>query len=477
MKVLIYHWTQDDFPKLRGGGIQVYQRDILPEHLKIDDVYLTVLSSGSADLYDFFRPSTRIERLTSSTPGLQRFGVINSPIPAPGVLFWGNSLSLRHQETIEMFFDFVKLHGFDVIHFNHLEGLPAEVLAIKKLLPHIKILFSMHDYYSLCPQVTFLYQGRELCDDSQSGKKCQSCLPVDPLTFSVSRRRADRLSSKLIDMGLNPAGRLAKMIQKFFHKIVFPKPKTERRYSPPEDVFENWHQIVDLINEHVDYVLPVSDRVRQIALRHGIKEDILKVLRLGKNEATRFRGAPTPNGPFVLENGSLTLVFLGYMTLHKGFFFLLETFEQMPLELSRRINLVVAAKTPKDPSALDRLMRLRPKLKSLTHYNGYTHDQLDEILKPGSIGILCHLCEETGPLTAWEMHCRRIPFLTSDLGGAPEIAGCEKMVYEHGNVQECIERIRMILDGEITHEEYWKNSLTPITVEEHCKELLSYYRI
>jgi len=360
MKVLIYHWTQDDFPKLRGGGIQVYQRDILPELLKVDDVHLTVLSSGSADLYDFFRPSTRIERLASSTPGLQRFGVINSPIPAPAVSSWGNSLSLRHQETIEMFFDFVMQHGFDVIHFNHLEGLPAEVLAIKKLLPHIKILFSMHDYYSLCPQVTFLYQGKELCDDGQSGKKCQSCLPVDPLTFSVPRRRADRLSSKLIDMGLNPTGRLAKMIQKFFHKIVFPKPKTESRYSPPEAVFGSWHQIVDLINEHVDYVLPVSDRVRQIAIRHGIKSDILKVLRLGKNEATRFRSAPTPNGPFVLENGSLTLVFLGYMNLHKGFFFLLEILEQMPAELSRRINLVVAAKSPKDLSALDRLMRLDP---------------------------------------------------------------------------------------------------------------------
>ena len=477
MKVLMYHWTQDDFPKRRGGGIQLYQKVILPELLKVDEVQLTVLSSGSADLYDFFRPSTRIERLASSTPDLQRFGVINSPVPAPAVLFWGNSLSLRHEETSEIFFDFVEQNGFDVIHFNHLEGLPAEVLSIKKRLPLIKILFSMHDYYSLCPQVTFLYQGKELCDDGQSGKKCQSCLPVDPLTFSVPRRRADRLSSKLIDMGLNPTGRLAKMIQKFFHKIVFPKPKTERRYSPPEDVFGSWHQIVDLINEHVDYVLPVSDRVHQIAIRHGIRENLLRVLRLGKNEALQFRSTPSPQGLLVREDGCLTLVYLGYMTIHKGFFFMLDAFERMPEELSRRINLVVAAKSPSDPSVLNRLLGLRPKLKNLTHFDGYTPDQLDKILVKDSIGLLCHLWEDTAPQTAWEMHCRRIPILTSELGGAPELSGCEKMVYPHGNIQECIERIRMILDGKITHEEYWKNSITPITVEEHCKELLSYYRI
>ena len=477
MKVLMYHWTQDDFPKLRGGGIQSYQRDIIPELLKVDKIHLTVLSSGTAELYDFFRPTIRIEALDSSTSGLQRFGLINSPIPAPSIQSWGNVFSLEHQETREVFFDFIEEHGFEVIHFNHLEGLPAEVLTLKKRFPHIKILFSMHDYYSLCPQVAFLYQEKELCDDGQSGKKCQSCLPVYPHIFSVTRKRADRVTSKLVhNMGLNPAGRIAKTAQQFFQKMVFGKPKTERYSSSSGDVFRNWHQFVDLINNHVDYVLSVSDRVNQIAIRHGIRTSLLRVLRLGKNEALQFRNTPPPQGLLVNEEGCLTLAYLGYMTIHKGFFFLLESLEQMSDKTSLKINLVIAAKSPKDHSILERLMRLRPKLKSLTYYNGYTQDQLDEILTPGTVGILCHLWEETGPLTAWEMHCRRIPFLTSNLGGGPEISGCNKMVYEHRNIQEFLARVRMILDGGITHEEYWKNSLTPITVEEHCKELINYYQ-
>ena len=477
MKILLYHWTQDNFPKRRGGGIQLYQKAILPELLKIDDLQITVLSSGSPDLYDFISPSTRIKKLPSDRPNLTRYGLINSPIPAPAVLFGGNPLSLVHPETREIFFDFVVQHGFDVIHFNHLEGLPAEVLTIKERLPHIKILFSMHDYYSLCPQVTFLYQGKELCEDSQSGKKCQSCLPVDPMIFPVSRRRADRLSYQIVDkIGLNPSGRNAKLIQALFRKIVRGKNESISPTALPDDVFGNWHQIVDLINEHVDHVLPVSDRVRQIAIRHGIKADLLRVLRLGKNEALQFRNAPAPKGTLVREDGSLTLVYLGYMTLHKGFFFMLEAFERMPDELSQKINLVVAAKSPSDPSVLNRLMGLRTKLKSLVHFDGYTPDQLDKILVKDSIGLLCQLWEDTAPQTAWEMHCRRIPLLTSDLGGASELSGSGKMVFEHGNVQAFIERVKLILDGGITHEEYWANSIAPITIDEHCKQLVDFYR-
>jgi hypothetical protein len=64
--------------------------------------------------------------------------------------------------------------------------------------------------------------------------------------------------------------------------------------------------------------------------------------------------------------------------------------------------------------------------------------------------------------------------MTSGLGGASEIAGWEKMVYEYGNAQGCIAPIRMIFGGEITYEEYWKNSLSPTTVEENCNELVNY---
>lgn len=480
MKVLIYHWTQDNFPKRRGGGIQLYQRAILPKLLNNKDLDVTVLSSGSPDLYDFFYPSTRIERLPSEATNLARYGLVNSPIPAPAVLFFGNPYSIKQEESRDIFFEFVKREKFDVIHFNHFEGLPVEVLTIKEIFPNIKIIFSMHDYYSICPQVTLLYQGMELCEENEGGKKCQSCIGVDRPSFSIPIRRADRMSYQIIDkIGLNPVGNNAKLIQKIFRKIVSGESDRDFLLSSSGEIFQNWHQIVDMINMYVDHVLTVSNRVSQIAERHGFNPKLMKVLRLGKNEALDFRRRPLPKGRIVEDpkKGSLNLVYLGYMTLHKGFFFMLDAFEKMPESISKRINLVVAAKSPSDPSILGRLTDLKPKLGSLIHYDGYTPDQLDKILLKGSVGLLCQLWEDTAPQTAWEMHCRQIPILTSDLGGAPELSGCEKMVYRYGNTKEFIERIRAILEGNVTHEEYWERSIIPITIDEHCNELLKCYTL
>ncbi|BAM07934.1 putative glycosyltransferase, forming alpha glycosyl linkages protein [Leptospirillum ferrooxidans C2-3] len=472
----MYHWTQDDFPSSRGGGIKVYQKTILQELVKIKDLHLTVLSSGSSDLYDFIDPSIRIKRLPSRTNELERFGIVNSSVWAPACNHFGNPYSINHLKMKEIFFEFVVKHQFDVIHFQHLEGLPAEVLTIKERLPHIKILFSMHDYYALCPQVTFLYKGRDLCNDSQNGKKCLSCLPVEDFRSSLSSKRANWFAFQIIDrVGFNPEGTIGTLIQKFFHQVFIGKTTITPPNPPPDNVLLNWHYIVELMNKHVDSVLPVSKRVQQIALRHGIHSNLLKLLRLGIPEAPRFRQEPPPQGPLIREDGSLTFVYLGYMTIHKGFFFLLDAFEEMPEELSGKINLVVAAKAPNDPFVLNRLMSLQPKLKSLIHYNGYTPDQLDTILGKGSIGLLCQLWEDSGPITAWEMHCRHIPLLTSDLGGASELSGCKSMVYGHGNRSEFIECVRKILEGKVTHEEYWKNSITPMTVAEHCQQLVQYY--
>lgn len=481
MKILIYNWTQDNYKNLRGGGIQKYQQDIIPELLRRKDIQLTILSSGTPELSDFIDPAVRIVRMASVTPRLERFGIINSPVSAPAINSFGNPFSIISSELSDVFRDFVMKNKFDVIHFNQFEGLTSEVLNIKQDLPSIRIILSMHDYYILCPQVNFLYQGQKLCLDSQLGTKCQSCQPIDHLRFNVKIRRVDHFSRKVIGiLRLNVTGILAKGIRDLMRSFARVN-QTSDSYKFLEnekinDVFRYWSRFVQLINHNVDVVLAVSERVREIAIRQGVNPEILKVLRLGKKEALGFRNSPTPRGPFFDSDGFLTLVFLGYMTIHKGFFFMLEAFERMPIEMSQRINLVVGAKRSSNPADMQRLMNLRQKLKSIVHYNGYTHDQFDEILKPTSVGILCHLCEDAFPLTALEMHCRRIPLLTSDLGGAPEISGCQKMVYSNGNVDAFIDRIRMIFDGGITHEEYWLKAISPSTVEEHCHHLMQYYR-
>lgn len=479
-KVLIYHYTQDNHPQRRGGGIGYYQRNIVPILSRIPEIRLSVLSSGSWDLYDFWDSSIRIKQQDSGEASkVSRYALMNSPMSAPAGTKrgFGNPASLSHPEAVKVFCDFVRTHGFDVIHFNHFEGIPAEVLSIKKELPGIKIIFSVHDYYAFCPSVVFLYKGKELCEDSEGGKKCESCYPVNPVNFEMWKNQANRLVNQF---ELNPKGNFALLVTKFFRIMnAFRHPliskKSEVVNFAPEWTFRNWKKIVALLNAHADVILPVSDRVKEISIRSGVNPSLLQTLRIGTPDAIKFRNIPFPEGKILGKDGFLTMAYIGSMGYLKGFSFLLDAIDMMPETMARRINLVVAARNPEEPSLLDRMSKLQLKLKSLTHLDGYVQTQLDEILSSCQMGILCHVWEETGPIIGWEFHSRKIPILTSDLGGAPEISGCRKMVFKHGDIPSFLEKIDMILSGGITHEEYWKNSTVPETLEEHCDKLLKLY--
>lgn len=358
---------------------------------------------------------------------------------------------------------------FDVIHFNHLEGIPASVLSLKEFYPKTRFIFSMHDYYTFCPQVNLLFENRMLCSDNQSGEKCLECLPIEAYPFGK------RMLSTFVDKtGLNTKGVLGKFwvnsdfLKSVFSLINFREP--DRNWEP-RDIFREWKQFIELINENVDRVLAVSERVKQIAIEKGIDPSKIQTFSNPVPEANRFDSIPQKVGPIV-SGDFCTMVFMGYMNHIKGFYFLLDAFEQMQDSLSRKISLVIPAKKSHDSETLTRLEKLSRKLKSLVLHDGYEQNELDRILEGCDLGLLCHVWQEPGPLTALELHVRRVPFLTSHLGGAPEVAKCSRMVFQAGNIQDFLSKVEIILDGKVTHEEYWKNASRVMSIEEHFDKLL-----
>ena len=467
-KILIYHWVQDNFPRQIGGGIQYYQKNQIEFLKKRTDLSIYILSSGRN--YNPLNPSVRIVPLPEKEEkNISRFDLINSGIPAPAANNFGNIFALHHESTFQVFKKFLQKYGpFDVIHFHHLEGIPASVLTLKKDFPFTKFIFSMHDYYIFCPQLNFFYKDSELCFDNQSGEKCLGCR-------QTNKNYENKMIWTIVDkIGLNPKGTFGKylfnsgFLQDVFSSFNF---RESNRTWKPEDIFREWKQFTALINENIDQVLAVSERVRTIAIEKGIDPNKIHTLPNPIPEANKFDEVPPKKGPIV-SNGLCTMVFLGYMNHVKGFYFLLDAFERMPEFLSRKINLVIPARKTHDPETINRLEKLRQKLNSLILHDGYKQTELDQILENCDVGLLCHIWEDNAPMTVRELHVRRIPFLTSHLGGTQEISNCEKMVFEAGNVKDFLKKVQMILDGEITHEEYWKNSFRVPSLEEHFEELL-----
>ena len=487
MKVLFYNWVDYLDDEGRGGGVSLYQRNLMAALDAEGDIEASFLSSGIS--HDLIARAPRWERVRHgpATDRARRYEIVNSGTLSPSHHSFGSHAQLSHPATVAAFFDFVARTGpYDVIHFNNLEGLPAEVLALKDEWPGTRIILMLHNYYPVCPQVNLWHQERETCTDFDAGRKCVACLPFKPderlvrlanaVAFTLKKRGIrpgtrffDRLFRPALGVGIR-AGRLAARLVRRVRRA----PAVAAAGVPDgTPVAARRAGIVRLINTRCDRVLCVSGRVGAVAARHGIEPDVLETCYIGTAQAEKF-ATTAPRDAMTSADGTLTMAFLGYMRRDKGFYFLMDALEALPDDHAARIRLLVAAGR-REPETLERLHVLGARLAGLRHVDGYSHDGLDDLLADVDVGVVPVLWEDNLPQVAIEMHARHIPLLTSDLGGAQELGNCPLMVFRAGDAVDFAARINAILAGEITPAQYWRDAMVPTSMAEHIAQLRVVY--
>lgn len=483
LRILYYNWVDYLDIENRGGGVSVYQRNLMTALQDRSGVDVTFLSSGLS--YDLPAAAPRWEQVRHGVQQdrSRRYEIVNSGVLAPGHHAYGDPAQLEHAATVAAFFDFIEHTGpYDVIHFNNLEGLPVSALALKERWPHTQLILSLHNYYFSCPQVNLWHQERETCDDNEGGRKCAGCLPEQHNPRHI--RIANGLSYRLRRLGLRPDGRAFRFLfvwsMRLARRLVRLGQALRRWRSAPQpgqtvapDVtpfVTRRARIAATINRHCDRVLCVSDAVRRIAVHHGIDPTLTHTSYIGTREADAFAHT-APTASLLDQNGMLTLGYLGYMRRDKGFYFLLDALERLPDTLAQRIRLMVAARRG-DAQTMERLEKLRTHLGGITYADGYSHDDLDPLLKQVDVGVIPVLWHDNLPQVAIEMHARHIPLLTADMGGAQELGNCPDMVFPAGNVAAFHDRVSALLEGRVDMHAYWQSAKAPTGMGEHVDALL-----
>ena len=500
MKILYYNWVDYLDDERRGGGVTIYQKNLIDGLALETETEAWFLSSGIS--YDLFSSEPRWTQVRhgSVTNRSRRFEIVNSGTLSPSHHSFGNPAQVSHPKTVAAFFDFIEKNGpFDVIHFHNLEGIPAEVLSLKSRWPETRLVLSLHNYYPFCPQVNLWYKEKAHCADFREGRKCGNCLLHRHDERIV--RQANAVAFRLKSAGLRPGGwffrrgflpalRVAKRLVRAYGALrrrpVYEAIEADTQDLPgkpgalrplggdPSRFAARRAEMVQLINAHCDLVLGVSDRVTQIAQGFGIRPEILKTSYIGTQQADKYaETSPRPTLP--REDGTLTLGYLGYMRADKGFFFLLDALEALDPALQARIHLVVAAPRGSH-QAMEQFEDLAEHFASVSYANGYTHDSLDDILKDVDVGLVPVLWEDNLPQVAIEMHARHIPLLTADKGGAQELGNAADMVFTAGDEEDFAARVQAILEGQVDLGAYWAGAMAPRSMEAHLSELKSLYQ-
>jgi glycosyltransferase involved in cell wall biosynthesis len=229
----------------------------------------------------------------------------------------------------------------------------------------------------------------------------------------------------------------------------------------------------EFLNANCDHVLCVSEAAKKTAVRYGVSQKLAVVSYIGTPAARLYQESNSPQHALD-DDGALKIAFLGYMRRDKGFHFLLEALERLPSLYAGRIKLVVAAKRG-DAKLAARLKRLELTLAEVKVWDGYRAEQLDRILDGVALGVVPVLWQDNLPQVAIEMHSRRIPLLTSDLGGAKELSNSSDLVFRAGDHAEFAARLESIITGKITFEGYWSGARIPPDLDAHLKELIQFY--
>lgn len=452
MRVLYYNWTPLEL-RQEGGGVSIYLHNLLQFLLEHPTLIQPVFLSSGYYYDNQHRPYiTERERCGD----IENYCLVNSPIIAPH--FTSYSVFRRHIDDkviIRLFRQFLIEHGpFDVVHFHSFEGLTSRVLQLKSEFPDSLFVHTLHDYGLFCPTARFWTHDAQNCALTQGLVHCHSCVRKE-----LVHRYTDHLAIKRMIDGqphrMTLLDRIGRKIKILHNQISYQL----------HDYFEDVRRLnILMVNTYSDVELCVSHRVMDIATTHGVDSSKVFVSYIGTEAASFCLGqCRTPvNTPVI------TILFMGSAAPEKGLDILLSALEY--IDSSQYAIVLKVAAVINDVFVQQRLDLLRSHLADVIHYNGYTHQDFDQIMQNVNFGVVPPLWEDNLPQVAIEMIAHGIPVIASDRGGAQELNS--HPIFHFKDPSDLKIKIEHICG----HRNLLNDSTSLTTMEQHVLQLTEIYR-
>jgi glycosyltransferase involved in cell wall biosynthesis len=383
MKILHYSLG---LPPMRSGGLTLYAKGLIEEQSKDNKVFH--LYPGNVDL---FNKKTRIVRKDIESSNIFHFELVNS-LPLP--LFRGikEPKDFMLSVSIDTYKDFFNKVKPDVIHIHTLMGLHKEFFEAAKDLG-IRKVYTTHDYFGICPTIN-LYKdtNKSICTDFNSGKGCAECsmnamgtkalmltqTPIYPFIKKVKKfkRKSNKISSNIsiksaegiVDEG---TGKEYSALREFYFSMLKMVDYFHFNSTLTENLFK-------------EYLPSIKGEVVSIT-HNGIRQ-----VHVEKTKSSKIR-----------------VGYFGPFKEYKGFFFLLDSFKDLPKD-QYELHLYG------DVAQLD--------IPSNVYQHGrFVSSELSDILKTIDVLVIPSLWKETFGFVVLEALSFGTPVIISDNVGSADL--------------------------------------------------------
>ena len=164
----ILHYTLG-FSPYRSGGLVKYANDLMQAQMKLGHLVVALYPGGTSLL----EKSCHVH-WDKTYDGIQSFEMTN-PLPVPLMYGVKDTESATSSQNLDSYsFEYLLADVKpEVFHVHTLLGLPLEYLQIVHDLG-IRIVYTSHDYFGLCPKVNFINQDGKVCLGA-SADRCAVC--------------------------------------------------------------------------------------------------------------------------------------------------------------------------------------------------------------------------------------------------------------------------------------------------------------
>lgn len=402
MKILHYFLG---FPPYRTGGLTKYAVSLMNEQAE-DGHSVIALWPGRMNVF------RRVKITSHGSKGkVFSYELIN---PLPVSLDEGindiNAYTMSCDEHI--YSDFLQKLKPDVIHIHTLMGLHREFIEVSKKLG-IRMIYTTHDYFGICPRVILLKNGMPCNDDCE----CQACLECNANALTI--RKIVIMQSSMYRLLKNTY--IVKKIRKN-HRSRFFEDEKKEKFSVKKNVNRK-----DYLKLRM-YYIGMLKQIDFIHFNSQLTESIYKKYFVPNAGCViSLTHKDIKDNRLVNEwtyNKKLKITYLAPIKVYKGFNVLKDALDGLWVQGYRQFELNV----------YDTVREEAPYM--LVKQVGYTYKELKKIFQNTDVLVVPSVWYETFGFTVLEALSYGVPVIVSDHVGAKDIIGNGGIVVTAGNVGE-----------------------------------------
>lgn len=347
----------------------------------------------------------------------------------------------RHQQMDNNFADLLKKLNPDVAHVGHLNHLSTGLIDELNTLK-IPIIFTLHDFWLMCPRGQFL--TRSIGTDNN---------------FKVCNKQEDK-----------------KCATDCYSVYFSGKEENEKT-----DI-ENWS---DWINQRMVETKAIVDKVEVfIAPSNYLRDRFINDFNVPENKIIYLDyGFPTEYLTQTEKSVEKTDYTFGYIGTHipaKGVNILIEAFKQIEAKASLKI---FGRSNGQSTNALKEMAKTaKNKIEFAGEY--INHNLANDVFSNVDCIVVPSIWGENSPLVIHEAQACKIPVITADFGGMKEYVqhNVNGLLFEHRNTNDLAEQLKFAVSNPEKMKQlgekgylYAKDGSVP-NIQEHCLKLENIYK-